>query len=484
MIAIAKNRPSAGPTAVCVNDIHSRLNPTTVADYRRLRSAADIRAGIADARAASLPIAVCGGGHAMGGQQFASDGMLFDTSGMNRILDFDTSSGLIEVEAGIQWPQLAAGYLDMQSGSSRQWGIRQKQTGADRLSIGGALAANIHGRVLANKPLIEDVRSFKLIDAGGNTIECSRSKNRELFQLAIGGYGLFGVVVSVTLQLVPRRKLQRIVELRSVNELRDSFASRIDDGYVYGDWQFRIDPHAGGFLQEGIFSCYRPLDADASIPGDQLYMTESGWQDLLLLAHTDKSQAFDRFAGFYLATSGQLYWSDQHQFTNYLDDYHAQLDARLPGACRGTEMITELYVPIDALQAFMGDARELLRGDRADVIYGTVRLIERDDESFLAWARQDFACVIFNLHVEHSAQGAADNRRIFRRLIDLALRRNGSFFLTYHRHATRRQVELAYPQFNAFLQAKNRHDPLGVWCSDWWQHYASLFGEIPTTIAL
>ncbi|MBT8080550.1 MAG: FAD-binding oxidoreductase [Gammaproteobacteria bacterium] len=484
MIAIAKNLPGAGPGAVRVNDIHSRLNPTSVADYRRVRCAADLRAGIADARAASVPIAVCGGGHAMGGQQFASDGMLFDTSGMNRILAFDASSGLIEVEAGIQWPQLAAGYLEMQRGRRQQWGIRQKQTGADRLSIGGALAANIHGRVLANKPLIEDVRSFELIDASGSRIECSRSRNRELFQLAIGGYGLFGVIVTVTLQLVPRRKLQRIVELRSINELRDSFASRIDDGYVYGDWQFRIDPDADGFLEEGVFSCYRPLDADASIPGNQLYMTERGWQELLLLAHTDKSQAFDRFAGFYLATSGQLYWSDQHQFTNYLDDYHAQLDARLPGACRGTEMITELYVPIDALPAFMVDARELLRADRADVIYGTVRLIEKDDESFLAWARQDFACIIFNLHVEHSVQGAADNRRIFRRLIDLALRRNGSFFLTYHRYATRRQVELAYPQFDAFLQAKDRYDPDGAWSSDWWRHYASLSGQCATTIAV
>ena len=46
-----------------------------------------------------------------------------------------------------------------------------------------------------------------------------------------------------------------------------------------------------------------------------------------------------------------------------------------------------------------------------DVIYGTVRLIERDDESFLAWARDRWACVIFNLHTVHTRRGSSTPRR-------------------------------------------------------------------------
>jgi FAD/FMN-containing dehydrogenase len=86
-----------------------------------------------------------------------------------------------------------------------QWGINQKQTGADRLCIGGALAANIHSRGIHLKPIINDVESFVLVDANGNTLTCSRRENFELFRLAIGGYGLFGVIASVTLRLAPRR---------------------------------------------------------------------------------------------------------------------------------------------------------------------------------------------------------------------------------------------------------------------------------------
>ena len=57
------------------------------------------------------------------------------------------------------------------------------------------------------------------------------------------------------------------------------------------------------------------------------------------------------------------------------------------------------------------------------MIYGTVRLIERDAESFLAWARQDYACVIFNLHTVHTEEGICDSADAFRRLIDRAYER-------------------------------------------------------------
>src|SRR2546425_9242006 len=91
-----------------------------------------------------------------------------------------------------------------QQGAARAWGIRQKQTGADRLSIGGALAANVHGRGLRFKPFIGDVESFVLVDADGIPRTCSREENAALFRLAIGGVGGFGVVASLPLRAAPR----------------------------------------------------------------------------------------------------------------------------------------------------------------------------------------------------------------------------------------------------------------------------------------
>ena len=468
--------PLPPQSSAWVNDVHSKLNACRVARPMDACSVEDVAAAVQVARERHLPLAICGGRHAMGGQQFVTDGVLLDMSGMNRIIDFDTSSGIIEVEGGIQWPALLAGYQTRQAGSLRQWSIRQKQTGADRLSIGGALAANIHGRVLVNKPIVEDVVSFRLVDADGQLHEVCRQRDADLFALAIGGYGLFGPIVSATLQLVPRQKLQRVVNIGRLSDLRQAFAERIAAGYLYGDFQFATDSDAPDFLERGVFSCYRPVEIDRPIPQRQIYMTPQRWQELLYHAHTDKSQAFERFAEFYSSTSGQLYWTDTHQMSLYLDDYHEELDASLPYEHRGTEMITELYVPLPRLTAFMSDARDLLREDAADLIYGTIRLIRRDDETYLAWAKEDSACVIFNLHVEHTPAGVERAAATFSRLIDVALNHDGRFFLTYHRFAGREQVEAGYPEFQSFLAAKRSRDPHAVFASDWYRHYCNVFG--------
>src|SRR4029453_5256346 len=104
---------------------------------------------------------------------------------------------------------------------------------------------------------------------------------------------------------------------------------------------------------------------------------------------------------------GQIYWSDDPLSPPYLDDYHAHVDGALAAPVKGSEMITELYVPRPRLAGFMEDARVVLRPQRANVISGTIRLIERDDETFLAWARERFACIVFNLHVDHTPEAIA-----------------------------------------------------------------------------
>ena len=138
-------------------------------------------------------------------------------------------------------------------------------------------------------------------------------------------------------------------------------------------------------------------------------------------------------------------------------------------------MITEVYVPRDRIAAFLEDARALLLERCANLIYGTVRLIERDNETFLAWARDRFACIVFNLHVDHTPAAIAAAADTFRALIDLAIAYRGSYYLAYHRWARKDQVEAGYPQMRRFLALKHEHDPLDVFQSDWYRHYRAMF---------
>jgi FAD/FMN-containing dehydrogenase len=458
-----------------VNDIHSQLNATRVSRILNPSSAQELRAAILDARRSGRSISISAGRHSMGGQQFGTATALLDMRSMNRVLGLDAERGLVEVEAGIEWPELIAHLHRSQSGQQKQWGIVQKQTGADRLSIGGALASNVHGRGLVFKPIIDQVESFKLMDHTGGERRCDRKENAELFRLVIGGYGLFGVVTSVQLRLWERKKVQRIVEIRDTKDLPRSFDQRIADGYLYGDFQFATDGKRDSFLRRGVFSCYRPVDPNTPLTENPARFRPEDWAKLTYYSHKYKRRAFDAYASRYLKTSGQIYWADSQLSGAYVDNYHEELDRKLRAKVKATEMITEIYVPRDSLVTFMEEARAELRKQEANVIYGTVRLIEKDDESFLRWAKESYACVIFNLHVTHDPAGLEKAARAFRALIDLGIRHGGNYYLTYHRFATREQVEACYPQFKEFLQLKLKHDPGETFQSDWYRHYKKMF---------
>ena len=462
---------------IIVNDIHSQLNSTRVSGISQPRSLEDVQRIVRTARKDRNVISVAGGRHAMGGQQFGTDTLLIDIRKLSRVLNLDRQHGILEVEAGIEWPELIDGYLALQNGESQTWGIAQKQTGADRLTMAGTIAANAHGRGLKMKPFISDVQSFLLVDATGTARTCSRTENPELFRLVHGGYGLFGIVTSVRLRLAPRKKVERAVEIRTVDDLIAAFEKRIAHGFQYGDFQFSIEAASDDFLRKGVFSCYRPVPMDTPMPPAEKQLTDENWRQLLYLAHTDKKQAFSRYADYYLSTNGQLYWSDLHQLSIYPDNYHREIDDKLHTTYPATEMITEINVPRPALSGFLDEVREDFRKNKVELIYGTVRLIERDDESFLPWAKQPYACTIFNLHMVHSPEGLQRSEYAFRRLIDMAARRGGTYYLTYHRYATRNQVESCYPQFAEFLRLKKKYDPEERFQSDWYRHYRTMFAD-------
>ncbi len=463
---------------VLVNDIHSQLNPTHVLKIVQPESVEDVQAIIRTAKKNKHSISVAGGRHAMGGQQFGTGTVLIDIRKMNRVMKLERRSGIIEVQAGIEWPQLIEQYLQLQSdGVGQSWGIAQKQTGADRITLAGTIAANAHGRGLKMKPFISDVESFILVDSAGATHTCSRTENAELFQLVQGGYGLFGVVTSVRLRLVPRQKVERIVELQTTDDLMNAFEKRIVDGFLYGDFQFAIDPDSEDFLHKGVFSCYRPVPMGTAILAEEKQLSDENWRQLLWLAHTDKKQAFQKYSDYYLSTNGQIYWSDLHQLSVYPDNYHRQIDRRLHSSHPATEIITEINIPRKMLRSFLDEVREDFRRNNVELIYGTVRLIEQDNESFLPWARRSYACTIFNLHTIHNPEGIRHSAEAFRRLIDMAARRGGTYYLTYHRYAKREQVEACYPQFSEFLQLKKKYDAEERFQSDWYRHYKTLFAE-------
>src|SRR5260221_701450 len=63
--------------------------------------------------------------------------------------------------------------------------------------------------------------------ADGSVVRCSRSENKELFSLALGGYGLFGVILDADLRVVPNERLRLERHIVPLDQAMESFERKL-----------------------------------------------------------------------------------------------------------------------------------------------------------------------------------------------------------------------------------------------------------------
>ena len=113
-----------------------------------------------------------------------------DTSRLNRILCIDAQRGLLEVQAATPWKTIAAA---LRPGDERA-NVRTTMP-----TVGESIARNAAGP--DGTPAVNHVASLTLVMPDGDLRRVSRQREPELFALAIGGQGLFGIMYSVTLEI-------------------------------------------------------------------------------------------------------------------------------------------------------------------------------------------------------------------------------------------------------------------------------------------
>ncbi len=93
--------------------------------------------------------------------------------------------------------------------------------------------------------------------SNGRVVKCSRTENRELFSLAPGGYGLFGVILDVKLRVMENEIYQverHVVPLEDALTTFDrKFRGRGEIQLVYA----HLNIARGSFLEDVILYGYR-----------------------------------------------------------------------------------------------------------------------------------------------------------------------------------------------------------------------------------
>jgi FAD-linked oxidoreductase len=100
-----------------------------------------------------------------------------------------------------------------------QHGLSQENLGdIDIQTIAGAISTGTHGTGIQFGSLSTQVVALKLVTSDGSVIECSETQNRELFKAAQVSLGTLGIIVSVTLRLLPAYKLKIEIRKKSLSD--------------------------------------------------------------------------------------------------------------------------------------------------------------------------------------------------------------------------------------------------------------------------
>ncbi len=218
---VGKAHPIAGwggvPTAESVS-----VRPDSVSRLAEWVACAEVRDWIAR-----------GLGRAYGDSAINDGGGVLRLTGLDRLLDFDPETGVLDCEAGVSLTDVIETFLP-------RGFFLHTSPGTRFVTVGGAIAADVHGKNHHHAGGFGVcVLDLTLLLADGRLVRCSPQENVDLFHATIGGMGLTGVIVRARIRL--RRVASayyrvRTHRLRDLDAALEAFATHDGDAPCSVAW--------------------------------------------------------------------------------------------------------------------------------------------------------------------------------------------------------------------------------------------------------
>jgi len=210
-----------------------------------------------------LPVVSRGAGTSLsGGALPNAEGVVLSLAKMNRILQVDKLARSAVVEPGVR--NLAI------SEAVKAMGLYYAPDPSSQIacSIGGNVAENAGGvHCLKYGLTLHNILALKVVGADGELFEidqrCLHSDGYDLMPLLVGSEGMLGIVVEVTVKLLPIPRCARVVMgvFDSVEMAGDSVAAIIAEGIIPAGIEMMDNP-AIRAAEDFVHASY-PVDAEA-----------------------------------------------------------------------------------------------------------------------------------------------------------------------------------------------------------------------------
>jgi len=433
------------------------ITKTTYTLIRSIQKPATIEQLQAILQSYPKPFSIAGARCSQGGQIAALNGTVIDMASLNRIIAFDPAQQEITVEAGATWLDVQK-YIDPYDLS-----IKVMQSYND-FSIGGSLSVNIMGRDIHYGQLIETVKEITILLADSSLIKASKTKNRELFNAAIGGYGFMGIIVNATLSLTHNTKLERKIVTMHTDDYADFFTQYIlpDKNAVLHN--ANLYPNK---LQKITSVTWYKTDKPLTIT-DRLYeYKKTDLKDLFvdqLLRRLSPLKKIRPSLEQEILSKQEVVWRN-YEMSNSIQTLEPFTRAI------STSILQQYFVPVRNLKLFVDQLRNIVKKYDINLINVSIRYVPQNKESLLTYTPEDSFALVLYINIFNTKRSAKKAEKWTQEIIEKAITLSGTYYLPYQLWGTKEQLLRAYPRFNDFMQLKDKYDPEHVFSNNLFAKY-------------
>jgi decaprenylphospho-beta-D-ribofuranose 2-oxidase len=438
----------------------SRLESVTVNQIVHVRSVEELQEAVQKAQREKLKVSIAGARHSQGGHIYYPGGVVLNMRGFNRVLKVNAPLKLMTVQSGATWAEIQA------EANKHILAVKVMQA-SNIFTLGGSMSVNAHGRDPNFRSIIETIQSFRLLKPDGDIVNVSRSENADLFHLVIGGYGLFGVILDVDLELTDNSVYRKDVRVLKTSEYVRYFQNNVR-GHSNIGLHFAWPSIASSKLLDEV------LVADYQV-------TDERPKDIFELNEEEKveiSRLFLKLSRNY-EWGKKFRWFMQKQLIGQHGDLLCRNNAMRPevkfldyNSPSDTDILQEYFFPISKFDKAIEGFKKIFLDNKINILSVTLRYVPPDKEPFLRYANSEesFALVLY-INQKLSNDGKKEAAAWTQKLVDHVLSVGGNYYLPYQLYPTREQIRRAYPQIDEFFRLKKKHDPNELFVSKFYEHY-------------
>lgn len=336
-------------------------------------------------------------------------------------------------------------------------------------TIGGSVSANAHGDDFRSGSVGNSVVAFNLLLANGKKVTVTPDKEPLLWSAVIGGYGLFGVITDVTLQLTDNDLLMGEYKEMAVDRFSNYFREDIlnNKNIVLFYAHLNIVPESN-FLQNMYIIAYK----DTHKLPDKMITLENPdkWNDILTPLfnlsrhsqlgkkwrwHIEKKIFYHTYANRIVTRNNAM-----QKPVKFASEYQSK---------HSVDWLQEYFIPTDKLTQFIKTLRYISLKNHINLLNVTIRYVPSETNTLLTYSKTNCFSVVLYFQQNLAFSDIQQTQTWTQDLIEAALSLNGNYYLTYQNFAREDQFTRAYPGYRKVIQVKQTYDPKNILTNRFYQ---------------